>query len=372
MMDESKKMSINHPDGESGLALYRLPGGDEYVLLTGRVCQFHLADSEPGDGYVFYPFDHSRNVGLMLHPQFKQMLAALSSVSPTMNSYLKNSLGRHVSPTKKEEYQSAFDTIFGSMEETRRYAQCADADAPEFNVEKVILSKVVEWKGDLTDRVLQVFEKLCLKYPQAYVSLFASPQSGVWMGATPEILLQRTGNEVKTVALAGTRPAVSGAVWRPKERVEQEFVTNFICQRLTTNCHISNLDVQGPETVTAGPVQHLKTTICFKMSDLNVDLWKVVEALHPTPAVSGTPQEDAMALIALAENHDREYYGGFMGEMNAHSMQLFVNLRCMKVTQQGAALFVGGGLTLDSDRDEEWHETEMKAKTLLQVLNSNE
>ena len=74
--------------------------------------------------------------------------------------------------------------------------------------------------------------------------------------------------------------------------------------------------------------------------------------------------------IENAEKHSREFYTGFLGPVGIEDLiQLFVNLRCMKVGSKGLILFIGGGITHDSVAEEEWEETEIKADTLLSVLH---
>ena len=92
-------------------------------------------------------------------------------------------------------------------------------------------------------------------------------------------------------------------------------------------------------------------------------------ALHPTPAVGGYPKEAAKVWIDRVEPHRRRYYGGYLGPVQADGMRLFVNLRCMEVDDGYVRLYVGGGLTVQSQPASEWCETEAKAQTLLSVIN---
>ncbi|MCK4992953.1 MAG: chorismate-binding protein, partial [Bacteroidales bacterium] len=104
---------------------------------------------------------------------------------------------------------------------------------------------------------------------------------------------------------------------------------------------------------------------------LNGRLWDFVDAMHPTPAVAGQPKEDAINFIKQLEPHDRDYYTGFLGPMSTHGeTDLFVNLRCMKVTPDYISLYVGGGITLESDPAEEWNETCLKALSLLKIMGT--
>ena len=96
----------------------------------------------------------------------------------------------------------------------------------------------------------------------------------------------------------------------------------------------------------------------------------MIAQLHPGPAISGYPKSTAIEKIEEIEAHDRELYTGYLGPLNIEGeSSLFINLRCMKVYRDSYDLFVGGGLTKDSDAHSEWEETELKAKTLLNILN---
>jgi isochorismate synthase len=101
-------------------------------------------------------------------------------------------------------------------------------------------------------------------------------------------------------------------------------------------------------------------------------LWDFVDAMHPTPAVAGQPKEDAIQFIKGLEPHDRDYYTGFLGPVNQGKgeIDLFVNLRCLKITPDYLSLYVGGGITLDSDPADEWNETRWKAESLLKILRT--
>ncbi|MEM6517510.1 MAG: chorismate-binding protein, partial [Bacteroidota bacterium] len=112
--------------------------------------------------------------------------------------------------------------------------------------------------------------------------------------------------------------------------------------------------------------------------------------LHPTPAVCGFPKLDAKQFILENENYNRQYYTGFLGELNFKNRRtrntnrrnvensaygsfrlesdLFVNLRCMQIIKNEAHIYVGGGVTRDSTPEKEWEETTNKAATMMDVL----
>jgi isochorismate synthase len=233
--------------------------------------------------------------------------------------------------------------------------------------EKVVLSRVKSAPYQ-NQFLVEDFEILCTIYPNAFVYLVSSRHFGTWIGATPEILVEKSGDSCKTVALAATKKVGDTTAWSPKEFFEQGVVNEFIVKRLRDEgCE----DVHSNERheYVAGPLKHLRNEITF--SSKNISLKTLIDSLHPTPAVSGLPQDKAISLIHVLEKHQRSLYAGVIGVVGEHSSNLFVNLRCAQVFNNAVMLYVGGGQTEDSDADAEWEETENKAKTLLNILQNH-
>lgn len=222
----------------------------------------------------------------------------------------------------------------------------------------------------------KVLEEVAEAYPYAFVSAYSWPGQGTWIGATPELLVSWEGQRrvLRTMSLAGTqhmmdKTEVFSAVWRSKEKEEQELVTQYIRQCLS-EVGITDYHTIGPRTVAAGNVMHLKTdfTIPVPVGKENW-AWQLVQSLHPTSAVCGSPRDKAEAYIHEHEGFDREYYTGFLGPVGMEGeSHLFVNLRCMKIVGAQAQLFAGAGITRDSVPEQEWLETELKTRTLIDVL----
>ena len=102
----------------------------------------------------------------------------------------------------------------------------------------------------------------------------------------------------------------------------------------------------------------------------------LIDKLHPTPAVCGLPKETAKQFILKNEGYDREFYTGFLGELNIDfrtfkkdNSDLFVNLRCMEVEKNTATIYVGCGITKDSIPEMEYIETVNKSMTIRKVVN---
>ena len=90
--------------------------------------------------------------------------------------------------------------------------------------------------------------------------------------------------------------------------------------------------------------------------------------MHPTPAVCGFPKKESKDFILKNERYDRAFYTGFLGELNMSTSELYVNLRCMEIEKESIHIYVGGGITKESDPEKEWNETVAKSKTIKGVL----
>jgi isochorismate synthase len=235
--------------------------------------------------------------------------------------------------------------------------------------QKVVLSRKVEEK--FTSSPVDLFQKLLSIYDTAYCYLWFHPKVGTWLGATPEILLKIKNSNLTTMSLAGTQKHIENELpnWEQKELQEQALVTSYISSSLTDL--VSDIKISKREPVRAGSLWHLRTRITATIE--KGSLFEIIKALHPTPAVCGLPMKASKAFILEHEKYNREYYTGFLGELNIENKEertttLFVNLRCMQVMGDTAHIYVGGGVTKDSDPEKEWAETVAKTNTMLQVL----
>lgn len=236
---------------------------------------------------------------------------------------------------------------------------------------------------------IEIFKRLLNKYKDAFVYCWYHPKVGLWLGATPEILLKLEGNRFSTMALAGTQIVKddSEVKWGDKEIEEQQFVTDFITKKI--NSLTNTLTVSAVKTVKAGNLLHLRTDISglFKKES---GLEHLISVLHPTPAVCGLPMKAAKSFVLQNENYKREFYTGFLGELNLETelasrsskrnienraytikknqTELFVNLRCMQLQDKNAILYIGGGVTKASIPEKEWEETVSKSLIMKTVL----
>src|SRR5690606_37973339 len=252
---------------------------------------------------------------------------------------------------------------------------------------KVVLSR--KETVPLESDPMSIFKRLLNTYPSTFVYLWYHPKVGLWLGATPETLITIEGNRFSIMALAGTQDYMetTEVVWKDKEIDEQQIVTNFIIQQLKPS--VENLKVSETETVRAGNLLHLKTMISAQLKPESSNLKQLIFDLHPTPAVCGFPKSAAKKFILENEPYNREFYSGFLGELNFErsmaprsskknienrayavtkkSTQLYVNLRCMQIQGHHAHIYVGGGITETSNAEAEWEETVSKSKIIKNI-----
>jgi isochorismate synthase len=232
------------------------------------------------------------------------------------------------------------------------------------SMQKVVLARNKVIEGAYNP--IELFLKFSEAYPNACVFLFHTPESGCWMGATPERLLAIENGIAKAASLAGTRPVNSTGDWREKELEEQAIVTQSIKNTFAA-AGLSNIQSSPLETQQAGPVEHLFCEVSGTMPE-GLSPHALAKALHPTPAVGGLPKKQALSFIANHEKLDRSFYAGYFGVTSKNEAHFYVNLRSMQLFTNGLVLYAGGGITAASNPSAEWEETERKLRTLLDVI----
>lgn len=253
--------------------------------------------------------------------------------------------------------------------------QMAIADAKrcfaDGSMSKVVLARGIERPFPRT-LVPQLFNEALGAYPVAFVCMLNCPELGTWLGASPERLVGCEEGIVTVDAIAGTLRAEvapgDANGWGDKERDEQELVSQAV-EKVFAEASMEPVERSGPTVMQAGPVAHLRTT--FKAGLSEASLATLVGALHPTPAVCGTPREAALAFIARYEPTERMAYAGFWGPWQVQGRtELYVNIRCLQAFADTVGVYVGGGITAGSDARNEWLETEHKARTWTRLMEA--
>ena len=343
-------------DNNLPVAIYRLPDNDEVMVIAQKDSSVQTTNAK---GFLFAPFQEDK--------EYKKVIIA-PDVFSNSNNLPKLNFSKGTAAVKEKEKIKLKETNKAQYE---ALVQKIKKEIRKKRFEKVIAARVIKKKRSKDFDSVLVFQNLCKKYPQAFVSLVYTPQYGLWIGASPEVLLNASKKEFKTYALAGTKantPANVKAGWGNKEMEEHQIVSRYIAKAFTSVAK-QKPTLKGPETVVAGNLLHLRTT--FRYKAVKESLWqKAIEELHPTPAVAGLPKQEAIEFILKHENSPRGFYSGYLGPVNMESeTNLFVNLRCMNVLKNKLAIYVGCGITADSVPKEEWNESKLKSKTLLSALS---
>lgn len=233
---------------------------------------------------------------------------------------------------------------------------------------KIIAARVSVENGSVD--IASTFSELTKRHPDAFVFCFSTPQTGCWIGASPELLLESTGKGLSTMALAGTRHSYSKEDWDLKNVEEQQMVTTFITEALRK--HGISPIIGETYSKHAGKVEHLCTPISVNtQAQISTEtLISILRDLSPTPALCGMPRDIALQVISDYENFERGYYGGFCGPYRSTSdFTFYVNLRCCLVEAERYCIYTGGGITLRSNAESEWNETEIKSSTIRESMH---
>ncbi|OBQ56592.1 chorismate-binding protein [Tamlana sp. s12] len=349
---------------------YRKPHVSKVQGVFQKNADLFYTEDYSEKGFVFAPFDNAQKTVIMPFDA--------SEVHTSFYEYSED-----LQTSKFIETKESTDKVF----HINLVNQGVDA-IKKSAFKKVVLSRKEEVKLSDTNPI-KIFKNLLNRYKSAFVYCWFHPKVGLWLGATPETLIKIEGKRFSIMALAGTQNYTGdlNVTWEDKEIQEQQFVTDFILDHIKPLSESFN--TSAVETVKAGNLVHLKTMISAQLKD-DVALSSIINTIHPTPAVCGLPKQEAKEFILDQENYNREFYTGFLGELNfetkiaprsgrrnienrayaltRNSTQLYVNLRCMQLKKGAAMIYVGGGITQSSDAEKEWQETVLKSLVIKSVI----
>lgn len=242
----------------------------------------------------------------------------------------------------------------------------------EGTMEKVVLARdFAVWSKSPFD-ARRILGRLHERFPGCYTFLV----DGL-VGASPELLVRRTGHRLDSVALAGSArrsddPAEDELIGRrllesDKDRREHEMAARSVAEALGEICDRVVADAE-PSLLRLANVQHLATQFRGNLAD-GTSVVDVVRRLHPTAAVGGWPTADAVATIRRLERMDRGRYAGPVGWFDARGDGEFaIALRCAELSGARARLFAGAGIVRGSLPETELEETRLKLQAMLTAL----
>lgn len=198
-----------------------------------------------------------------------------------------------------------------------------------------------------------------------------------FIAATPERLLSLNDGYLQSDAIGGTLSEAEArqcsylvnkqSKLAMKLLDEHAIIIEDICQRLEPVCETLSLPT-APQLKKLYNIYHLETPVSGRVGG-NQTVLSLVERLHPTPAIAGFPALESIHWLRDNEGHRRGWYAGAFGWMQgSQSGEISVLLRCALINQSEVNLYAGAGLVTKSDVDQEWQETELKMKTILDLI----
>ncbi|WP_224366823.1 isochorismate synthase DhbC [Hyalangium versicolor] len=251
---------------------------------------------------------------------------------------------------------------------------------------KVVLSRSLHLSAATPINLPQLLRNLAQRNPAGYTFAADLPprsdatgsRQRTLIGASPELLVSRSGLQVLANPLAGTTPRSADPIEdqeraekllsSPKDLHEHAVVIEAVAEALRPFCKV--LDVPArPSLVSTPTLWHLSSRITGELADPSISSLMLAVAMHPTPAVCGYPTELAHAAIDSIEPFDRGFYTGTVGWCDASGDgQWAVTIRCAEADETSLRLFAGAGIVVGSKPESELAETEAKFRTMLQAM----
>jgi len=241
---------------------------------------------------------------------------------------------------------------------------------------KVVLAREVTVEAVGAHDPAAIFGALREQFPSCFCFCRGTPEAS-FLGASPELLIRRSGPGASTVALAGSTrrssdPAVDDHLGErllrsDKDRREQRIVAERIVRKLRPHS-VWVESGREPEVVKVANIQHLATPVIAQLAESHSAV-ELAGMLHPTPAVGGEPWPAAASTITDLERMDRGWYAGPVGWMDTtEDGEFCVALRSALLRDRDARLFAGVGVVAGSDPAAELAETEVKLQALLPLV----
>ncbi|SMH47228.1 isochorismate synthase [Azospirillum agricola] len=248
------------------------------------------------------------------------------------------------------------------------------------DLRKVVLSRPLDIEARQPFAPRRLMHALLRQNPGAYV--FSVPVAyGTLIGASPELLIRKTGRSVVSNPLAGSAPRspsaeeekrrIQALLGSAKDQIEHRYVVDGVRAALAGHCTALTVPPE-PSVIRTPTMLHLSTELSGELADPMVSPLRLAHALHPTPAICGTPTDLAQQAIRLLEGYSRNWYGGMVGWMDSvGNGEWALAIRCGVVSGRHLRLYAGAGVVADSTPSAEWAETAAKLATMLNLFGVN-
>ncbi|MFD2043715.1 isochorismate synthase MenF [Ornithinibacillus salinisoli] len=299
--------------------------------------------------------DHAKQLLTQLNAKEQQLLSPVESFPENV----------HVISQEEIQPESWKKTVKKATDEINKH-----------ETEKIVLAREIRLHLSKEASITAVLRELVETQPNSYVFAFEQ-EKDCFIGATPERLVKIEGNQLLSTCLAGTAPRGKSLeedekfkytlLHDQKNREEHDFVVQMIKQAMENYCE--NIVIpKDPDILSLSNLQHLYTPVRATLRE-GYSIFNVIEKLHPTPALGGTPREKSLAFIRHYEHMDRGWYGAPVGWLDSNANGEFaVAIRSGLIRGDKASLFAGCGIVRDSDPEAEYAETNIKFLPMLSVL----
>lgn len=248
------------------------------------------------------------------------------------------------------------------------------------NLEKIVLSQAVDFELKHPQNPYILVQTLAQKNAHAFSFVIPVEDNAYLLGASPELLIFKQDQVVRSNPLAGSRPLsddehinqvrIHDLCASSKDLYEHQVVVDSVCKHLKPFCQHLNIS-EKPEILKTTTMMHLSTVFEGQLKLKKTNALELALSLHPTPAICGAPTQLAKDFILKHEGYDRHYFAGLVGWMDANGNgEWVVTIRCGLLTQSHLRLYAGAGIVKGSEAELEWNETEAKMQTLLKTLNA--
>jgi menaquinone-specific isochorismate synthase len=291
-------------------------------------------------------------------------------------------IGDQAQPSLLEERPTLEDAEFnwgdGSLSPSEWQIRVAQAisEIEKTNLEKVVLARDLKVNSHRAIDARKILRNLSAEYPSTWI--FAV--DGL-VGATPELLLRLSRGMVTSRVLAGTISktgddekdlALAASLARSsKDREEHEYAVRSVADALDPFCTSTNVP-ESPFVLHLANVMHLATDVTGALieSAKSVDAFSILEKLHPSAAVCGTPTNVAADLIKRIEGMSRGRYAGPVGWLDARGDgELGIALRCGQITENEIQIYAGCGIVAGSNPEKELSESNAKFAPMRSALS---
>ena len=361
----------------------------ELLFLGGRAFEDRSASRAEGDLWAGWGAGGFWLPTLLIESHAEGCLATITAPRDALDAWREtladfDAERRPVDPPAPRLGYHTLDTCGEREAWTGRVSALVDtmsAQTPPFR--KVVLARAQQLEAAPGRRFDPTKTAWHLRRQQPGCVTFAwrNADGSAFVGATPELLCRVRGGEVETSALAGTAPrgrtpgedqALATTLRATsKERQEHRLVVEGILESLQ-RLGVSASSGKVPRIRQLKDVQHLETPISGKLP-ANRGVMEVVETLHPTPAVGGTPRVEALSWLTQHEGLDRGHYAAPIGWLDSEGQgALYVALRSVLISGDSAWAFAGAGIVADSNPDAEWREVNHKLRAIRGALTTVE